>query len=70
MYWKVFDPMWDNEVKALGPIGLMIESAVWTGITIDAHLRLSQKYKSNEWLLCFGDGGSYNSADIRFVRRP
>ena len=39
---KKIDNHWDDEIKAVGPIGLLIESLVWNGLVIDQHLFIWQ----------------------------
>ena len=40
---KNFDKNWDDDIKAVGPIGLLIESLVWNGLVIDHHLFIWQR---------------------------
>ena len=37
------DPSWDEDICAMGPIGLLIESTVWHGMKIDSNFNLWQK---------------------------
>ena len=40
---KNFDNNWDDDIKAVGPIGLLIESLVWNGLVIDQHFFIWQQ---------------------------
>ena len=40
---KKFDNNWDDDIKAVGPIGLLIESLVWNGLVIDQHFFIWQR---------------------------
>ena len=40
---KDYDVNWDHEIDPQGPVGLLIEAAVWNGLAIDRKLRLWQK---------------------------
>ena len=46
---KDYDQNWDAEIDPQRPIGLLIESAVWSGIAIDRELKLWQR---NEEPIC------------------
>ena len=37
------DDNWDDDICAMGPIGLLIESTIWHGMRIDPNLKLWQK---------------------------
>ena len=37
------DENWDEDICAMGPLGLLIGSAVWHGFKLDDNLRLWQK---------------------------
>ena len=37
------DPNWDDDIGAMGPIGLLIESTLWHGMKIDSKFNLWQK---------------------------
>ena len=39
-YTREHDHDWDREIQSLGPIGLLIESIVWSGLVIDAEFRI------------------------------
>ena len=40
---KQHDAGWSDQIEPLGPIGLLIEAAVWNGLVIDQKLRIWQK---------------------------
>ena len=40
---KDHSPNWDRSIKPAGPIGLLIESALWHGMAIDGNFKLRQK---------------------------
>ena len=40
---KDFDPSWNDSIKPLGPIGLIIDSLVSNGLVIDEHMRIWQQ---------------------------
>ena len=37
-----FEKNWDDDISTMGPIGLLIESAIWHGINIDSNFKLWQ----------------------------
>ena len=39
---RAHDEDWKGSIEAVGPVGLLIEAAVWHGMVIDQHLRLWQ----------------------------
>ena len=43
---KAYDPQWDKEIKALGPVGLIIEATIWSGLVLDSSMRIWQQ---REW---------------------
>ena len=46
---KDYDTNWDKEIDPQGPVGLLIESVVWSGLVIDKDLKLWQR---NEEPVC------------------
>ena len=42
---KQHDTEWKDEIEAMGPVGLLIEAATWSGLKLDADLML---WQSNE----------------------
>ena len=37
---KQQDAWWKDQIEPLGPVGLLIEAAVWNGLVIDQELRV------------------------------
>lgn len=40
---KAYAPNWDDEIQAMGPVGLLIVAATWNGLVIDNDLKIWQQ---------------------------